>query len=135
MANELINTQKIRAEIEAMIEMISHPAFVEAVKTMKKKPISKRRQLGKKILSIDHLRSKGVMVPKGMRVTIRYFESGRPGIIELLPDGKIRNTKYPRFLIGDKLNPVRLHGVHVFVAGQGRFVLERGVVNKSSCNI
>ncbi|MGJ8736987.1 hypothetical protein [Zobellia laminariae] len=126
MANELINTQKIRAEIEAMIEMISHPAFVEAVKTMKKKPISKRRQLGKKILSIDHLRSKGVMVPKGMRVTTRYFESGRPGIIELLPDGKIRNTKYPRFLIGDKLNPGKVAWGACVCGGTGSFCAGAG---------
>ncbi|WKX75825.1 hypothetical protein [Zobellia laminariae] len=91
--------------MDAIIEMTSHPAFVDAMNTMKKTPISKRRQLGKKILSIDHLESKGVKVPKGMRVTTRYFESGRPGIIELLPDGKIRGSRFPRFPIGDKLDP------------------------------
>ncbi|MGJ8736984.1 hypothetical protein [Zobellia laminariae] len=105
MATDLIDAKKVREEMDAMIEMISHPAFVDAMKTMKKTPISKRRQLGKKILSIDHLKSKGVKVPKGMRVTTRYFESGRPGIIELLPNGKIRGSRFPRFPIGDKLDP------------------------------
>jgi len=109
MANELINPVKVKKEMDAMIEMITHPAFVDAMKTMKQTPNSKRLALGKEVLSVQSLKSKGVKMPEGMRVTTRYFEPGTPEVLELRPDGKIKNIKVPSSPLGDFiLKPGRL---------------------------
>lgn len=101
MANDLIDRQKVKKEMDVLINMITHPAFVDAMKKMKASPVSKRRELGKKLLNIDVLKAQGVEIPPGMRLTTRYFEPGRTEVLELGPDGLIRGVKIPKFSVGD----------------------------------
>ncbi len=104
MPDDYIDATAVKKEMDVMVNMITHPAFVDAMKTLKSTPPAQRREVGKKILTVENLKKKGVDIPKGMRLTTRYFEPGRPGILEMLPDGAIRNTKLPNFPIG-KLDP------------------------------
>ncbi len=94
---DMINESKVKSEMGAMVEMLSHPAFVAAMKNMKATPIKKRRAVGKKTLTVKALKAKGVPIPAGMRLTTRYFEPGRPGVVEIDPTGHPRITKNPRF--------------------------------------
>ena len=96
----MIDEAKIKNEMGAMIKMLSHPAFVAAMKNMKATPIKKRRAVGKNTLTVKALKAKGVPIPDGMRVTTRYFEPGKPGVVEINPSGKIRVTKNPKFPSG-----------------------------------
>lgn len=100
MADEIINPQRVRKEMDEMIEMITHPAFVAAMKRMKDTPVGERQALGKKTLTVAALTASGVRMPAGMRVTTRYFERGKPEVIEVSPDGKVRATKTPLFPLG-----------------------------------
>jgi hypothetical protein len=59
MPNELIDPAEVRKEMDVMIEMITHPAFVDAMKNMKATPVSKRRELGKKTLDRRRAAEKG----------------------------------------------------------------------------
>ena len=96
MANDLIDPKKVRQEMETMIEMITHPAFVDAMKTMKASTPKRRIELGKELLTVKALSSSGVKIPDGMRLTTRYFEPGKPEVLEFTPDGKVRLTKSPK---------------------------------------
>lgn len=92
MANELINPDKLRKEMDAMTEMLSHPEFVAAMKLIKSTPLSKRNALAKKTLTIQAPREKGVKIPEGMRLTTRYFEPGKTEMLEIGPDGTARKV-------------------------------------------
>jgi hypothetical protein len=101
MGEQLINADKVRKEMDVMIEMITHPEFVASMKAMKETPLKKRREFGEQNLTLKALKAKGIKLPDGMRVTTRYFEPNKPKIIEITPDGKISITKKPQFVIGN----------------------------------
>ncbi|MFC8314185.1 hypothetical protein ACFUEJ_11245 [Gordonia sp. NPDC057258] len=94
--HELINAKKVKKEMDEMVEMITHPEFVSAMKKMKEAPPEERRALAKDVLSVDALKDAGVVMPPGMRVTTRYFEPGKPDVLEIDPLGKPREFKLPR---------------------------------------
>ena len=100
MANELIDPVKVKKEMDAMINMITHPEFVASMKAMKETPLKMRKAFGEQNLTVEALTAKGVEMPVGMRVTTRYFEPNKPDIIEITPEGKIIKTKIPKHIIG-----------------------------------
>jgi hypothetical protein len=81
-----LDKDRLRKVTDGMIEAITSPQFVEAMRTMKSTPPEKRLEAGAKLLSPDVLRSKGVPLPAGMRITSRYFETGKPTIEVSDPD-------------------------------------------------
>jgi len=97
MPEQLIDANKVRKEMDAMIEMTTHPEFVAAMKAMKETPLQGRKSFGEQNLTVEALKAKGVPLPEGIRVTTRYFEPDKPEIIEFTPDGKIIKTKVPKF--------------------------------------
>jgi hypothetical protein len=100
MANDLIDPKKVRQEMDTMIEMITHPEFVAAMKQMKLATPKQRLELGKELLTVGSLSSKGVKIPEKMRITTRYFEPDNPSVWECTPEGKIILTKTPQFRRG-----------------------------------
>lgn len=106
MTTELIDPKKVRAEMEEMITMITEPAFVRAMKEMKETPVSKRRELGKRTLTVDALKAQGVKIPDGMRLTTRYFEPGKSRYIEVDPNGNLTERAFPKFRGRDGLGGV-----------------------------
>ena len=100
MAEKLIDAKKIKAEMDDMIKMVSHPEFVSAMKKMKELSMTKKMDFAKKNLNVETLKEKGVPMPENMRITTRYFEPNKPDIIEIDPEGNILKTKKPKFPIG-----------------------------------
>lgn len=95
MVDQLIDPQKVRADMDVMINMTTHPAFVDAMRTLKATPVGDRLDVGKKLLTVDALKAQGVDIPAGMRLTTRYFEPGSPDILQINPDGTVGNTIIP----------------------------------------
>jgi hypothetical protein len=93
MPDSLIDPVKVKAEMTAMVDLISHPAFVGAMKNLKALPAGERQEYGKKNLTVAALEQKGVRFPAGMRLTTRYFENGKAGFVEWRPDGSSAVTK------------------------------------------
>jgi hypothetical protein len=83
---EMLDAERLRKITDEMITAITSPPFVEAMRTMKTTPQDQRLKVGAKILNPEALRSKGVPLPAGMRITSRYFESGKPTIEVADPD-------------------------------------------------
>lgn len=111
MPQGMIDTAKVKAEMTAMVDLISHPAFVDAMKNLKSTPAAKRQEYGKKALTVAALSQKGVKFPPGMRLTTRYFEPGKPGFTEWRPDGTSAKSKFPKFPITDaRGSPVQWGG-------------------------
>lgn len=99
MPDPMINRRKVQKEMDALIEMITHPAFVAAMKEMKETPVAERRKLAKTSLALNTLKNAGVKMPRGMRVTTRYFEPGKTQAIQISPDGRLSTVKLPKELV------------------------------------
>jgi hypothetical protein len=81
MADEEFDPDKLRETIDAMVEAVTAPAFVEAVRAVRTSPEDQRLAEGARRLSPDALRAQGVPLPPDMRITTRYFEPGQPGTV------------------------------------------------------
>jgi len=81
---------RLRDETQAIIDALTSPAYVAALKAVKEAPTKQRLQEAAKRLTPEALRAEGVPLPKGMRISSRYFESDMPKPLEFgdLPDGK-----------------------------------------------
>jgi len=77
-----LNPEQLRREITQMVEAMTHPAFVEALRTVNSTPIEKRLAEGSRLLNPQALREKGVPLPADMRISSRYFEEGLPNPID-----------------------------------------------------
>jgi len=97
-----IDRKRVKKEMDALIEMITHPAFVAAMRDLKATPVAERRKLAKDVLAIETLKSAGVTVPRGMRVTTRYFEHGKTEAIQISPDGRLSTIRLPKELVGGR---------------------------------
>lgn len=88
-----IDPLKLKKDTDQLISAISSPQFVAAMKRMKETPMAERLALASKTLTPSALTEAGVNLPKGMRVTSRYFEPGSPDIIEVDAFGsRLRNV-------------------------------------------
>jgi hypothetical protein len=88
---------RLQAKTSEMIKAITSPAFVEAMRQLKQTPVKDRLAMGAKVLDPATLRRAGVPLPSDMRITSRYFEPGKAGVIEVgdlgarrVPTGTIR---------------------------------------------
>jgi hypothetical protein len=102
MPDPMIDRRRVKKEMDALIEMITHPAFVGAMKQMKETPVAERRALAKDVLAVDTLKSAGVKMPRGMRVTTRYFEPGKTQAIQISPEGRVTTVKLPKELVSGR---------------------------------
>jgi hypothetical protein len=91
MANE-IDPKRLTKITADMIAAITSPAYVEAMNTLKKTPMEKRLAVATKLLTPDALRKKGVKLPEGMRISSRYFEPGKPAVIQVTDHGAFLAT-------------------------------------------
>jgi hypothetical protein len=83
-------TAHLRDETQKIIEAMTAPAYVAALRAVKATPIEKRLLEASKRLTPDALRKQGVKLPDNMRISSRYFESGFPRPLDLgdMADGK-----------------------------------------------
>lgn len=87
------DTDRLRKATDQMIEAITSPPFVEAMRQLRETPVERRLAEGARLLDPDALRAAGVPLPDDMRITSRYFEPGIPNVIEVPPS---RFPKVPR---------------------------------------
>jgi len=92
MTDEELDVQRLREISNAMVEAVTSPAFVEALRTVRSAPQDQRLAEGSRRLSPDALRAQGVPLPADMRITTRYFEADQPGIIEFGEAGSVVNS-------------------------------------------
>jgi hypothetical protein len=78
--DSLLDAGRLRKITDEMITAITSPPFVEAMRKMKSTPEDQRLKVAAQILNPETLRSKGVPLPSGMRITSRYFEPGKSTI-------------------------------------------------------
>ncbi|SFV37033.1 hypothetical protein [Hyphomicrobium facile] len=81
---------RLRDETQSIIDALTAPAYVAALRAVKAAPVEKRLLEATKRLTPEALRREGVNLPEGMRISSRYFESDLPKPLELgdLPDGR-----------------------------------------------
>ncbi len=83
---------KLERQMHDIVEMITHPEFVEAMRNMKAADPNERQEVGRQTLTPNALKERGVPMPENMRITSRYFEASPPEIIDVNQDGVIIRT-------------------------------------------
>jgi hypothetical protein len=78
-----IEHQRLREQTDRMIDALTDPTYIEAVRVVRSAPDGERLTEATRQLSPDGLRRAGVPIPDGMRISSRYFEPGLPGEVEL----------------------------------------------------
>lgn len=81
--SEHIDAAALREQTDRMIDALTDPRYIEAVRAVRNSPDDSRIAEAAKNLSPDALRELGVPIPAGMRISSRYFEPDLPGEIEL----------------------------------------------------
>jgi hypothetical protein len=73
---EELSSEHLREVTTKMIQAISSPPYVEAMRAIKSAPKGRRLDEALRRLTPEALRAEGVPLPEGMRISSRYFESG-----------------------------------------------------------
>ena len=82
-SSEHLDAAQLRAQTDQMIDALTDPRYIEAVRAVRSSPDESRLAEAAKNLSPDALRELGVPIPAGMRISSRYFEPDLPGEVEL----------------------------------------------------
>jgi len=77
---DTLDAERLRKLTDDIIKAITSPPFVEAMRKMKATPVDQRLKVAPQLLSPEVLRSQGAPLPVDMRITSRYFETGKPTI-------------------------------------------------------
>jgi len=89
-AREDLDPDRLKSITSDMVEALTSPAYVEAMRVLKSTSNEKRLSEAMRRLNPDALRAEGVKLPEGMRISSRYFEPAfKP--IELSDEPKKRN--------------------------------------------
>ena len=104
------DVERLRKITDSMITAITAPAFVEAMRTLRKVPVEKRLEYGAELLNPEKLRAQGVPLPKDMRITSRYFEPGESAVIEITEIPGVDPRKAAGIGLFDKLGPLAAGG-------------------------
>jgi hypothetical protein len=87
--NDELSAERLREITNKMVDAISSPAYVEAMRAVKSAPEGQRLDEAMRRLAPDVLRAQGVPLPEGMRISSRYFEKGYSPIeVGELPEGQ-----------------------------------------------
>ena len=71
---EELDPATMKLKSDEMINIITHPGFVDAMRQVRAMPVEQRLEAGKTYLAPDALRAAGVPIPPEMRVSSRYFD-------------------------------------------------------------
>lgn len=74
-AQPLLDPEQLAAQVEAISSVATRPEFVEILQEIHGAPESERVATAERLASIGELRSRGVDLPQGSRLTTRYFEN------------------------------------------------------------
>lgn len=88
-----IDPDILRKEINQMIDALTSPPFVEAMRAVRAVPASQRLAEGAKRLNPDLLREQGVPLPSNMRISSRYFDDELPEPVEVGEVGTMSKSR------------------------------------------
>ncbi|WP_156429859.1 hypothetical protein [Burkholderia sp. FL-7-2-10-S1-D7] len=74
-----LTREALQKETDAVLDAITHPAFLEQMQSFRATPIEDRYEMAAVNLTPDALKSLGVPMPPEMRVSSRVFEEGEYG--------------------------------------------------------
>src|SRR5215813_4201012 len=77
-----LDPNRLRQEINEMLQALTHPAFVDALRRVNSAPLERRLLEGSRLLTPESLKAQGVPLPATARVSSRYFEEGLPSPVE-----------------------------------------------------
>lgn len=80
--NSEFDVARLRKVTDEMIDAITSPPFVEAMRKLREAAPASRLSEGAKLLSTDALRKAGVPLPKDMLISSRYFEPDSGKVID-----------------------------------------------------
>lgn len=76
MADEELDPERLTEITNQMVEAITSPPYVEAMRAVKAAEGSQRLEEAMERLTPDALRKQGVKLPEDMRISSRFFEAG-----------------------------------------------------------
>lgn len=76
MTTEDFDSERLKALTDQMVDAITSPPYVEAMRAVKAADGSRRLDEAMRRLTPDALRDQGVKLPDDMRISSRYFEEG-----------------------------------------------------------
>ncbi|MBK5912434.1 hypothetical protein CCR85_13155 [Rhodothalassium salexigens] len=88
MPQDDLDPERLKAITSQMVEAITSPAYVEAMRKVKAASNDKRLDEAMRRLTPKALREQGVRLPEDMRISSRYFEEGFKPIEVGEPAGK-----------------------------------------------
>ena len=83
-----LNAERLRQVTSQMVDALTSPAYVEAMRAVKSAPEGQRLEEAMRRLTPDALKAQGVPLPAGMRISSRYFEQGSNPLELELSDGR-----------------------------------------------
>ncbi|MFE4023243.1 hypothetical protein ACFXPZ_38600 [Streptomyces sp. NPDC059101] len=117
MRTEELQAEKIREITQQIVDIVTSPQFVEAVRAVSSAPEDQRLLEGSRRLSPQALRQQGIELPDGMRMSSRYFEEGLlPSPVEYGdgPDGTLNITNSLNADEPGALDRLRVHDPKLF---------------------
>ncbi|MFE4023241.1 hypothetical protein ACFXPZ_38590 [Streptomyces sp. NPDC059101] len=77
-----LDDARLREVTDEVIAAITSPEFVAAMRAVSETPADQRLLEGSRRLTPDALRSQGVSLPEGFRISSRYFDATLPKPVE-----------------------------------------------------
>lgn len=69
------SSDAISDQIKLLTQISTHPALRQILSEIQKAPAEQRLATAERIASVDALAAKGVEIPKGLKISTRYFEN------------------------------------------------------------
>lgn len=63
-----------REMVQDLGRVVSHPEYQQILERLESLPDEEREDYARKVASIEEFRQRGIPVPEGLRVSVRYFE-------------------------------------------------------------
>jgi hypothetical protein len=88
-----------------LTEFVSHPVLLEELRDLERVPESRRLEEAQRRLSLQALSAKGVPVPDGIRITLRYFENPETRLVTSLATSSQEGLREPNIIQELASNP------------------------------
>lgn len=69
----------VSAQVGHLVSVVTQPAFRRLIKEVEGTPSEQRLEAATRLATVDNLRARGVSIPQGLRLSMRWFEND-PGI-------------------------------------------------------
>jgi hypothetical protein len=78
---EDLSPDHIREASEALIRVVTSPQYLTVAAEINSMPPDERHQATMELMTVEGLRSRGLQVPDGLRISPRWFEPPEAGLL------------------------------------------------------